>query len=596
MDSFIRIASISNELELGNPGRTAEQILSLIEGVKPYAPDVYLFPAHALTGNSLGTLGYHKSLISACEEAVRKILHQTKKLDAYLVIGSLLFQNGKPENAIYVLHKGEIKAILTTQDFDFVFAVRDLKFNILAQPLAQLPQWISNLSELGVDVTLIPADYKALAGNNVKLEESLRCFSSAVSGGIAYCGGCNGDTSFPYLYRGAAGCFECGTTLAFKTALQGSCFTVTDFDCDIIRSQKAANALPIYCQDFCDLIQPAPHQEILRVIDQDPYLPKEETERKNYLLDLFQLQSASLASRLRHIHCDKVVVGVSGGLDSTLTLLVCSNAFTAMNLPQSNITAITMQGFGTTDNTYQNALTLMRQLGCTIREIPIRESVLQHFQDIGQNPETRDVTYENAQARERAQILLDVANQVGGLVVGTGDLSEEALGFATFAGDHIANFNVNTCVTKTMIRQLVSLLSQTNRFKNCSDVLQEILSTPISPELLPPDEGGAIQQKTEEILGPYLLHDFFLYYFVKYHFSASKLYHYAKKAFQGSFSDEYIKEKLIIFVKRFCSSQFKRSCAPDSSVLTEVNVSNAEFQMPSDIGADVFLHELEQFH
>lgn len=595
MNSLLRVAAVSNRIELGNPKATAQNILSVIEQLKAYSPDVCLFPAYALTGSQLGKLAYHRSVLAQCEDSINYLVKQTKNIKSYFVVGSLLFKDGIPTNAIYVFREGEIKAILTDTECSFVFAVRNLQFNVLSQPVKKLPQYIQKLSQVGADVTLLPSCNYAVAGSTDADERALSYLSEAVCCGFAVANGGVGDTSFPYISKGFTGSFECGKTLAFKTSFQGNSFTISDFDCDIITAQKAKANLPCYNEPYFDEADFPPHNELLRIVEKDPYLPQNETERNQYLLDLFQLQSASLASRMEHCHMDKAVIGISGGLDSTLALLVCCNAFTALNLPRKNITAITMQGFGTTGSTYQNALELMQILGCTVREIPIRDSVMRHFSDIGQDPDRHDVTYENAQARERTQILLDIANQLGALVVGTGDLSEEALGFATFAGDHISNFNVNTCVTKTMIRKLVALLAQTSRFKAASDVLQKILDTPISPELLPPDESGSISQKTEEILGPYELHDFFLYYFLKYHFTPEKLYRYAEKAFRGQFEPKYLKEKLAIFLRRFCLSQFKRSCSPDSSAITEVNLLNADFSMPSDIGPDLFLRDLEQF-
>ena len=291
--------------------------------------------------------------------------------------------------------------------------------------------------------------------------------------------------------------------MSSKHSLEHGVFTVVDLDADIIRSQKVKDNLPVYAENCYDLLVSQSRDSLLRIVEKDPYLPKEPEAQKDYLLDLFQLQAASFSCKIGAYSLRiRIVVGVSGGLDSTLALLVCHRAFTMRNLPKNQIIAVTMQGFGTSGNTYQNALTLMEQLGCTILEVPIRDAVLQHFKDIGHDPMVMDVTYENAQARERTQILLDIANQHNAIVVGTGDLSEEALGFATFAGDHMANFNVNTCVTKSMIRKLVSLLSETAYFKGCREVLGAILDTPISsPELLPPDESGTDFSKNRDDFG-----------------------------------------------------------------------------------------------
>ena len=272
---------------------------------------------------------------------------------------------------------------------------------------------------------------------------------------------------------------------------------------------------------------------LLRPVRPDPYLPEDPAAADAYLDELFSMQTASLAARLQNTGLSRMVVGVSGGLDSTLALLVSAAAADALDLPRENVVAVTMPGFGTSDRTYFNALSLIEHLGATGRDISIKAAVLQHFEDIGHDPAKKNTTYENAQARERAQILLDLANAVGGLVVGTGDLSEEALGWSTFAGDHISNYNVNVCITKTMIRRMVDYIARAELLGDAAEVLRDILDTPVSPELLPPDAAGNIQQKTEDILGPYALHDFFLYYLVKYGFRPSKLYYYACVAFSG---------------------------------------------------------------
>ena len=284
-----------------------------------------------------------------------------------------------------------------------------------------------------------------------------------------------------------------------------------------------------------------------------------------------------------------LVLGVSGGLDSTLALLVCHEALKQLDLPSKNLMAITMPGFGTSDRTYYNALSLISALGAQNRDISIKASVLQHFEDIGHDPSLRDVTYENAQARERTQILMDVANSCRGIVVGTGDMSEDALGWCTFGGDHLANYNVNVCLTKTMIRRMVTFLC--SRFDDeVGSILRDIVDTPVSPELLPPDESGKIQQKTEDILGSYELHDFFLYYLLRCSFPPRKLYYYACVAFSGQFSASYILEKLKVFLNRFFAGQFKRSCTPDSADITEVCLSRCP--IPSDCSPQALLSDL----
>lgn len=594
MDSIIRIASVSSRVVFGNPLATAQNMACLLEGIKKHQADIYLFPSCALSGKDLGAAAYQKNFIYRCEEGISYLREVTKKLNAYVIVGSLLFDNGKPTEAFYVLHKGEVTAILTEKDYDYVFSVRHIKFNVLSQPLSRLPLWAEKQALLGTDLTLIPLCEPAKAGSANQAFAALSEFSKACAGAVCCANGGVGGTSFPYLYRGFAGTFECGKAVAYKTSLQGDLFTVADIDCDIVRASKEKAGMPMYSDDFCHMIDTPPHTGLMRIIPKDPYLPQRKEERDAYLLDLFQLQGASLAVRMKNTGINQLVIGVSGGLDSTLALLACVNAVDSLNLSRDQILAVTMPGFGTSGTTYDSAIALIQSLGCAFLEVPIKDSVLLHFRDIRHDPNLRDTTYENAQARERTQILLDIANQRNALVVGTGDLSEAALGFCTFAGDHISNFNVNACVTKTMIRQMIVTLLGSNEFATSRQVLTAILNTPVSPELLPPGENGAIAQKTEDILGPYLLHDFFLYHFCRYHFTPTKIYHYAVAAFQDERKPEYIKQKLILFFRRFCSAQFKRSCSPDSAILTEVNLSVQEFTMPSDLNADLFIRELNE--
>ena len=306
------------------------------------------------------------------------------------------------------------------------------------------------------------------------------------------------------------------------------------------------------------------------------------------------MQAVGLMTRLRHIHCKDVVIGLSGGLDSTLALIVTVMAFDRLGLPRTGIHAITMPCFGTTDRTYQNACGLARAYGTDLREIPIRDSVLQHFADIGHDPACHDVTYENGQARERTQVLMDFANQCGGIVIGTGDLSELALGWATYNGDHMSMYGVNASVPKTLVRYLVAHTAEQSDAK-LREVLLDVLDTPVSPELLPPEESGEIRQKTEDLVGPYLLHDFFLYHMVRFSMPPTKIFRMACIAFSGQFAPDVILKWERIFYRRFFSQQFKRSCLPDGVKIGSVTLSpRGDWRMPSDACADQWLRQLEQ--
>ena len=311
--------------------------------------------------------------------------------------------------------------------------------------------------------------------------------------------------------------------------------------------------------------------------------------------EIFQIQTAGLAKRIVHAHAKTAVVGISGGLDSTLALLVTVMTFDLLKIPRNRIIGITMPGFGTTGRTYRNAVSLIHSLGVTFREISIKEACMQHFQDIHHDANLHDVTYENSQARERTQILMDVANKENGLVIGTGDLSELALGWATYNGDHMSMYGVNGSIPKTLVKYLVEWVAHNRVDEDSKETLLDILDTPISPELIPADEQGNIKQKTEDLVGPYELHDFFLYHFIRFGATPAKIYYLAQEAFRGAYSDETIKKWLYTFFRRFFQQQFKRSCLPDGPKVGSISLSpRGDWRMPSDAAATLWLKEIEK--
>ena len=332
---------------------------------------------------------------------------------------------------------------------------------------------------------------------------------------------------------------------------------------------------------------------LTRTFAPHPFVPEDPATRNRRCEEILTIQAMGLKKRLHHIHASHAVIGISGGLDSTLALLVTVKAFDMLNLPREGIIAVTMPCFGTTDRTYRNACTLIRELGVTFREIRLNESVTLHFRDIGHDMSVHDVTYENGQARERTQVLMDVANQAGGIVIGTGDLSELALGWATYNGDHMSMYAVNCSVPKTLVRHLVRYYADTCGEEKLSSILLDILDTPVSPELLPP-ENGVISQKTEDLVGPYELHDFFLYNFFRLGYPPSKILFLAKKAFAGQYDDEVIEKWLRTFVRRFFAQQFKRSCLPDGPKVGSVSLSpRGDWRMPSDAWNTLFMNDLQ---
>ena len=333
---------------------------------------------------------------------------------------------------------------------------------------------------------------------------------------------------------------------------------------------------------------------LTRFIDPMPFVPGNEADRIRRCDEILAIQAAGLKKRLEHTHCKTAVVGISGGLDSTLALLVTVRAFDLLGMPHDRIKAVTMPGFGTTDRTYDNAVSLIRCLGADFTEVDIKEAVNVHFRDIGQDPAVHDVTYENGQARERTQILMDIANKEGGMVIGTGDLSELALGWATYNGDHMSMYAVNASVPKTLVRHLVRYYADTCGDEKLGAVLTDVLDTPVSPELLPPED-GKISQKTEDLVGPYELHDFYLYHMLRLGFAPKKVYRLAKAAFDGVYDDETILKWLKTFYRRFFAQQFKRSCLPDGPKVCSVAVSpRGDLRMPSDACAAVWLQQLEE--
>jgi NAD+ synthase (glutamine-hydrolysing) len=409
-----------------------------------------------------------------------------------------------------------------------------------------------------------------------------------------------GESTQDVVYGGNALIYENGKLIAsaerFSMKPQ---LIISQIDIERLRTERRTNSTYVNAQrgnvaSILDAHSITPRDFVmLREIDPHPFIPKSK-DMKASCDEVLNIQVSGLAKRMLHTNSKNVVIGISGGLDSTLALLVCVKTFDKLGLSRKGIIGVTMPGFGTTDRTYHNAIALMESLGVTIKEINIAKSVMQHFEDIGHDPKVHDVTYENAQARERTQILMDLTNKIGGFVVGTGDLSELALGWATYNGDHMSMYGVNASVPKTLIQYLVRYVAEQMEGddKKGAEVLLDVLDTPISPELTPADEKGNIKQKTEDLVGPYELHDFFLYYFLRFGFSPRKIFLLAQHAFEGKYDDETIKKWLTTFIRRFFSQQFKRSCLPDGPKVGSVSLSpRGDWRMPSDAMSTLWMEE-----
>lgn len=464
-----------------------------------------------------------------------------------------------------------------------------------------------NLALSGADIIFNLSASDELIGKHDYLKGLLAQQSARMISGYVYSGCGFGESTQDVVYGGNAIAYENGQLLAESERFAlDSQLIITQIDVEKIRNERCTNSTYINAQRGHDSRIVNAHTvmprdfELIRDVDPHPFIPKTDDMEKS-CDEIFSIQVAGLAKRLVHTGCKTVVVGISGGLDSTLALLVCVRTFDKLQLSRKGIVGVTMPGFGTTDRTYNNAVNLMKSLGITLREISIADAVKQHFNDIGHDINVHDVTYENSQARERTQILMDLSNQLGALVIGTGDLSELALGWATYNGDHMSMYGVNAGVPKTLIKYLVKFVAMSEDSDETRSILLDIIDTPISPELIPADEAGNITQKTEDLVGPYELHDFFLYHIIRFGYRPSKIFMLARKAFDGSnpeapfYDDETIKKWLTIFLRRFFNQQFKRSCLPDGPKVGSVSLSpRGDWRMPSDASSALWLKECEQ--
>ena len=461
----------------------------------------------------------------------------------------------------------------------------------------------NNLTLAGADIIFNMSASDELIGKHDYLKTLLSQQSARTMCGYVYSSCGFGESTQDVVYGGNAIIYENGKLLA-----EGDRFSLSDqivttqIDVDRLRAERRNNTTFVTAQHHamsaehvvdCHGIDVKYDFKLEREVDPHPFIPHTNDMKKS-CEEIFNIQVMGLAKRIVHTNSKTVVIGISGGLDSTLALLVCVRTFDKLKLDRHGIVGVTMPGFGTTDRTYNNAISLMKRLGITIREVGIAKSVTQHFEDIGHDISVHDVTYENGQARERTQILMDLSNQLGGMVIGTGDLSELALGWATYNGDHMSMYGVNSSIPKTLIKYLVRYVADTME-GTTSAILNDIIDTPISPELIPADADGNIKQKTEDLVGPYELHDFYLYYFLRFGFRPRKIFMLAQSAFDGTYNDEVIKKWLTTFCRRFFAQQFKRSCLPDGPKVGSVSLSpRGDWRMPSDAASALWLKECEE--
>ena len=628
---YIKVAAAIPSVKVGDCNYNVSEIEKMIISAEGTGVEIIVFPELSITGYTCQDLFRQEQLIDAAEMSIMKLLDFSRQLDIISIVGAPVIVGGLLLNCAIVIQCGEVLGIIpktflpnysefyekrwfaSSQDLhptDILYA--GSKIHVTSQPTIfhtytgatfgiELCEdvWApeppsTQLTLAGADIIFNLSASDELIGKHVYLHSLLAQQSARTMCGYVYAGCGFGESTQDVVYGGNAMIYENGKCLndSQRFSLEPQ-MVVSQIDFECMRGERRNNTTFVNAQRVArEAIHRDCHSitmkdfELIRDVNPTPFIPKE-NDMSSSCEEIFSIQVAGLAKRLVHTGCKNVVVGISGGLDSTLALLVCVRTYDKLGYDRKGIIGVTMPGFGTTDRTHSNAVRLMKELGITQLEISIRDACIQHFKDIGHDISVHDVTYENSQARERTQILMDLANKHNALVIGTGDLSELALGWATYNGDHMSMYGVNVSVPKTLIRYLVEYVAATSPSKA---TLLDIVDTPISPELTPADEHGDIAQKTEDLVGPYILHDFFLYYFLRYGFTPQKILMLAKKAFSSSFDDETIQKWLKVFIRRFFSQQFKRSCLPDGPKVGSVSLSpRGDWRMPTDASSNLWL-------
>lgn len=644
MFDYYRVACAVPDVEVADVDFNVSQMLKMIDSAKKENVDLLVFPELGITGYTCADLFFQKSLLRTALNGINTIAEKTKDSDIVIAAGAPITVDGRLFNCAVIVSGGKICGIVpktfipnhgefcekrwfasaadSTCDFISSKALGiNEEYDIPFGKIIFDANGVKLGFEVCEDVWSPVAPSTALCLNGAEIIANLAASNETVNKrdfrrslvnqhssknicAYAFCSAGRKESTSDLVFSGHSLISQCGKTVAEHDGnCSGGYMIISDIDTDIIRRNRLTSTT------FSDASAFFGDDEIIEVqldlsesladgkyasVEKLPFVPSTEKERIERCLSVFEIQVAGLKKRLEKTNC-RPVIGISGGLDSTLALLVCVQAIKELGKPLSDIIGITMPCFGTTDRTYNNALNLMNSLGITSKEINIKDACLQHFKDIGQSTDNYDLTYENAQARERTQVLMDYAGRFGGLVIGTGDMSEMALGWCTYNGDHMSMYGVNAGIPKTLIRWIIDALIKNNYFADSAEYLNDIVNTPISPELLPPDAKGEIAQQTESIVGPYALHDFFLYNIVRHGFEPDKIFMLAKKAFADDFDGATIMKWLRTFYWRFFSQQFKRSCVPDSVKIGSVGLSpKSDFRMPSDASAAIWLKKLDE--
>ena len=638
---FVKVAAAVPLVQVADCFYNIEKIEGLMRQASEKGVQIIAFPELSVTGYTCLDLFAQQTLLDGAEEALLQLVSNTADLDILTIVGVPLRTENRLINAAVVFQKGAIRGVVPKtylpnykefQEQRWFTSATELRESTISIGEEEYPMgshllfrsgrltagieicedlWVpvpssSLLAMEGANIIFNLSASNELIGKHAYLR-SLICQQSArCMAGYVYASSGFGESSTDLVFAGNGIIAENGNLLAESPRfMMEEQLVISEIDIDTLQNDRQVNTsfmygtsgLPKEKAQVVDFQVRIPDGfSLTRPVDPHPFTPSGEA-LKERCEEIFHIQVAGLAKRLVHAHAQTAVVGISGGLDSTLALLVTVMTFDALKMPRGQIIGITMPGFGTTDRTYTNACDLIRSLGVTLKEIPIKEACLQHFRDIDHDPSVHDVTYENSQARERTQLLMDVANQKNGLVIGTGDLSELALGWATYNGDHMSMYGVNGSIPKTLVKYLVEWVANHKVDDASRLTLLDIVDTPISPELIPADENGNIKQKTEDLVGPYELHDFFLYHFLRFGSHPSKIYFLAQKAFAGIYDNATVKKWLYTFFRRFFQQQFKRSCLPDGPKVGSVSLSpRGDWRMPSDAVSRLWLEEIERIN
>ncbi len=645
MYSFIRTAAAVPVLKVADCVYNTEEIIKLIDEALKKEVKILAFPELSITSYTCGDLFAQSTLIEYAEKSLEKIAEFSKDKDMFITVGLPVCCDNQTFNCIAGISNGKILGLIPKTNLPnysefyeerWFSSADDLisdEITICGQTVpigSDILFTVENIKNLTIGIEVCedlwspipPSSYQSIFGatviingsasnelatkheyrRNLVAQQSSRCIC-----GYIYSSAGTGESTQDTVFSGHSMICENGNMLSeSKRFLREGSLTIADIDLELLANDRKKNTSfmtqlrknegPLFFRNIKFTMEENSIDEFYRTVKPAPFVPDNNAMLNERCEDIFNIQVTGLAKRITHTNSKSLVVGISGGLDSTLALLVAVKACDYLGIDRKNVHGITMPGFGTTDRTYNNALNLMKSLGVTVKEISIKDAAIQHFKDIGHDINVHDVTYENTQARERTQILMDYANKEWGMVIGTGDLSELALGWATYNGDHMSMYGVNGGVPKTLVRVLVKWVAENeNLGNNSAEILFDVLDTPVSPELLPPDKDGNINQKTEEIVGPYELHDFFLYYVVRFGFSPAKILFLAEKAFKGEYSRETLIKWIKNFYRRFFAQQFKRSCLPDGPKVGTISLSpRGDWRMPSDACGRIWLDEAEK--